>query len=78
MKISTDGQRSYTNHCPNCPNLQLSPQHILSCPSIQARLIKISPEDPEDLIFSYEAVEVAKDVFDSSTKRSKAFFICTS
>ncbi|GFX41787.1 hypothetical protein TNCV_389001 [Trichonephila clavipes] len=24
MKISTDGQRSYNNHCPNCPNVQLS------------------------------------------------------
>ncbi|GFW87908.1 uncharacterized protein TNCV_1360121 [Trichonephila clavipes] len=47
MEISTDGQKSYTNHCPNCPNLQLYPQHILSCPAIQARLFNISPEDPE-------------------------------
>ncbi|GFV81637.1 RNase H domain-containing protein [Trichonephila clavipes] len=32
MKISTDGQRSITNHSSNCPNFQLSPQHVLSCP----------------------------------------------
>ncbi|GFX94094.1 RNase H domain-containing protein [Trichonephila clavipes] len=25
MKISTVGQRNYTNHCPNCPNVHLSP-----------------------------------------------------
>ncbi|GFY02242.1 hypothetical protein TNCV_5101011 [Trichonephila clavipes] len=34
MKISTDGQRSYTNNCLNCPNVHLSPQHILSCPTV--------------------------------------------
>ncbi|GFV54241.1 hypothetical protein TNCV_3467561 [Trichonephila clavipes] len=65
MKISTDGQRSYTNHCPNYLNIQQSPQHILSCSAIQererARLFKISPED---LIFSDKAVE----------ERSKASF----
>ncbi|GFW27366.1 hypothetical protein TNCV_590611 [Trichonephila clavipes] len=65
MKISSDGQRSYTNHCPNYPNVQLSSQHILSCPAIHARLFKVSPEDPEDLIFSYKAVEAAETVFDS-------------
>ncbi|GFU25957.1 RNase H domain-containing protein [Trichonephila clavipes] len=59
MKISTDGQRGYTNHCSNCCNVQLSPQHILSCPEIQTMLFKISAEDPEDLIFSYKVIEVA-------------------
>ncbi|GFU26516.1 hypothetical protein TNCV_2463591 [Trichonephila clavipes] len=34
MKFSTDGQRNYTNHC---PNIQLSPQHVLSCPETQAK-----------------------------------------
>ncbi|GFW23643.1 retrovirus-related Pol polyprotein from transposon 297 [Trichonephila clavipes] len=65
MKTSTDGNRSKTNHCPSCPNVQLSSQHILSCPEIQARLIKISTDDLEDLIFSDKAVEVAEAVFDS-------------
>ncbi|GFW45971.1 hypothetical protein TNCV_3275891 [Trichonephila clavipes] len=65
MKISTEGQKSHINHCPNCPNVQLSPQHILSCPAIQARLFKISSEDPEDLIFCDKAVEVAEAVFGS-------------
>ncbi|GFX68648.1 hypothetical protein TNCV_1800611 [Trichonephila clavipes] len=65
MKTSTDGQRAYINHCPNRPNVQLSPQYILSCPAIQARLFKISPEDPGDLIFSDKAVENAEAVFDS-------------
>ncbi|GFV18720.1 hypothetical protein TNCV_4756071 [Trichonephila clavipes] len=43
--------------------LKLTPTD--GCPTIQARLFKISPEDPEDLIFSDEAVEVVKAVFDS-------------
>ncbi|GFW96127.1 hypothetical protein TNCV_958401 [Trichonephila clavipes] len=71
MKISIEGlnkvlkggkssQRSYTNHC---PNVQLSPQHVLNFPVIQASLFKISPEDPDDLIFSDETVEVAEAVF---------------
>ncbi|GFU67201.1 hypothetical protein TNCV_4689331 [Trichonephila clavipes] len=62
-KISPDGQRSYTNHCPNCPTVQLSPQHILSYPAIRAGFFKIGPKDPEDLIFSGKAVEEV--VFDS-------------
>ncbi|GFW88212.1 hypothetical protein TNCV_2649051 [Trichonephila clavipes] len=57
IKIPTDGKRSYKNHCQNCPNAQLSLQHALSCPAIQAKLFKISPEDPEDVIFSDKAVE---------------------
>ncbi|GFT05419.1 hypothetical protein TNCV_124211 [Trichonephila clavipes] len=60
MKISTDRQRSYTNNCSKFPNVQLSPQHILSCPAIQARLFKICPKDPDYLIFSDKAVEVVK------------------
>ncbi|GFX33133.1 hypothetical protein TNCV_5043011 [Trichonephila clavipes] len=65
MKISNDGQRSQTNHCPNCLNIQLVPQHVLRYPAIQTRLFNISPEDPEDLIFIDKAAEVAKAVFDS-------------
>ncbi|GFV90103.1 nup43 [Trichonephila clavipes] len=61
---STDGQRSYTNHCQNCPNVQLSPQHILSSPAIQAMHLNISLKDPEDLIFSDKVVEVAEALFD--------------
>ena len=36
LKISTDGQRSYTNTCPNCPDLQLSPQHVFDCSTIRS------------------------------------------
>ncbi|GFS51382.1 hypothetical protein TNCV_548681 [Trichonephila clavipes] len=42
-------KKFYTNNCPNCPNIQLPSQHILSCQEIQARLFKISPKDLEDL-----------------------------
>ncbi|GFX66762.1 hypothetical protein TNCV_3048601 [Trichonephila clavipes] len=69
-KISTDGQRSYTNHCPICPNVQLSPQH--SCPTIQARLFKISPED---LIFPDKAVERLPKLSSTASERSKAFLL---
>ncbi|GFX40997.1 hypothetical protein TNCV_2216951 [Trichonephila clavipes] len=66
MKISIEGQRSCSNHYPNCPNVQLSPQHILSCPEFtQAQLFKISQNDLEDLIFSDKAVEAAEVVFDN-------------
>ncbi|GFV84231.1 RNase H domain-containing protein [Trichonephila clavipes] len=65
MKISTDGQKRYTNHCPNCSNVQLSPQHVLNCPAIKASVFKIGPEDPENLIFSDKAVEVAEGDEDS-------------
>ncbi|GFU38322.1 hypothetical protein TNCV_2433161 [Trichonephila clavipes] len=63
-----NGPRSYIIRFPYCPNVQLSPQHILRCPAIhththtQARLFKISPED---LIFSDKAVEVDETTFDS-------------
>ncbi|GFX12195.1 hypothetical protein TNCV_1103131 [Trichonephila clavipes] len=69
MKISTDGQRSHANHCPNCTNVQLSLQHVFGCPEIQSRLFEISPEY---LIFSDKAVEVA---FDTASERSKASFL---
>ncbi|GFU63498.1 integrase catalytic domain-containing protein [Trichonephila clavipes] len=36
-----------------------------NCPAIQAGLFKISPEDPENLIFSDKAVEAAQTVFDN-------------
>ncbi|GFX13087.1 hypothetical protein TNCV_2357431 [Trichonephila clavipes] len=57
MIISTDGQKVTQITAQTTPNDQLSPQHILSCPAIQGRLFKISPEDPDDLIFFDKAVE---------------------
>ncbi|GFU92614.1 hypothetical protein TNCV_4795421 [Trichonephila clavipes] len=72
MKISTDGQ-SYTNHCTNYPYVQLSPQHILNCPAIQARLFKIGPEDTENLIFD-KTVERLSKLCSTVSKRSKASF----
>ena len=66
MRISADGQRSYTRLCPHCPdNIQLSPQHILSCPAMLAKLFNISIEDPVELLFTDKAVEIARAVFDS-------------
>ncbi|GFX89554.1 hypothetical protein TNCV_72471 [Trichonephila clavipes] len=49
----------------NYPNVQLSPQYILSCRSIQSRLFKISPKDPEDVMFSDKAVKAADAVLDN-------------
>ncbi|GFW31650.1 hypothetical protein TNCV_4683231 [Trichonephila clavipes] len=37
MKISPDDQRSY-NASPHCPDIHLSPNHILNCSSILAKL----------------------------------------
>ncbi|GFT92619.1 hypothetical protein TNCV_1481061 [Trichonephila clavipes] len=65
MEIFTDGQISYTSHCPNCPNVKLPTQHIFIYRIIQARLFKISPKDPEDLIYYDKDVEVAEAVYDS-------------
>ena len=65
MKISADGQRSYSKHSPYCPDFYLSPQHTFGCLALQVRLFKINLEDPDDLIFSDKAVEVAEAIFDS-------------
>ncbi|XP_054713646.1 uncharacterized protein LOC129223104 [Uloborus diversus] len=57
MKISNDGVRRYSIHCPHCPDFQLSPQYGFACPAIQARLLKISMDDPNDMILLEKAVE---------------------
>ncbi|GFX45110.1 hypothetical protein TNCV_3431581 [Trichonephila clavipes] len=72
MKISIDGQRRYSNHCPNCPNVQKSSQHVLNCPAIQVRFSKISPEDLEYSIFSKKLLRLPKR-FSTASERSKSF-----
>ncbi|GFX88353.1 hypothetical protein TNCV_1705731 [Trichonephila clavipes] len=72
MQIPTDGQESYTNHYPNCPNVQLSPQHILSCPAIQARIFKVRQEDTEYFIFSDKAIMTSLNLSKTASERSKA------
>ncbi|GFV71361.1 hypothetical protein TNCV_3133521 [Trichonephila clavipes] len=40
MKIHPDMTRSYVQ-CQHCPDLQLTPNHILECPTIATKLLKM-------------------------------------
>ncbi|GFU16270.1 hypothetical protein TNCV_4422251 [Trichonephila clavipes] len=65
MKISPDGQRIY-NTCPNCPDIQLSPNHIFNCPSILAKFhnIDLNPTHYQ-LLYSLKVVDIARAVLDA-------------
>ncbi|GFW24063.1 hypothetical protein TNCV_4951071 [Trichonephila clavipes] len=40
MKIHPDKTRSYVQ-CKHCPDLQLTPIHILECPTVATKLLKM-------------------------------------
>ncbi|GFW81194.1 hypothetical protein TNCV_4805621 [Trichonephila clavipes] len=40
MKIHPDKTRSYVQ-CKHCPDLQLTPNHILECPTVATKLLKM-------------------------------------
>ncbi|GFT87872.1 hypothetical protein TNCV_799781 [Trichonephila clavipes] len=64
-KISPDGQRSYNTY-PNCPDIQLCPHHIFSCPSILAKLhnIDLNPTDHQ-LLYSSKVIDMTRTILDA-------------
>ncbi|GFW98776.1 hypothetical protein TNCV_2837371 [Trichonephila clavipes] len=74
MKISTEKQISYTNQCSNCPYVQLSPQHILSCPAIQSRLFKKSAQKIKKILSSFIKLLRLPKLYSTASEQSKASF----
>ena len=61
MKILPDGSRTFPK-CKHCPDIQLDPTHVLSCPSISAALFKIDLNCTRETLYSDKAENVAREV----------------
>ncbi|GFT70846.1 RNase H domain-containing protein [Trichonephila clavipes] len=65
MKIHPDKTRSYVQ-CKHCPDLQLTPNHILECPTIATKLLKMGMVPLRDclreLLYSPDAPRIAEAV----------------
>ncbi|GFU39775.1 RNase H domain-containing protein [Trichonephila clavipes] len=65
MKIHPDKTRSYVQ-CKHCPDLQLTPNHILECPTVATKLLKMGMvplRDPlRELLYSPDARRIAEAV----------------
>ncbi|GFX99205.1 hypothetical protein TNCV_2493861 [Trichonephila clavipes] len=60
MKIHPDKTRSYVQ-CKHCPDLQLTPNHILECPTVATKLLKMGMSLRE-LLYSPDAPRIAEAV----------------
>ncbi|GFX66474.1 probable RNA-directed DNA polymerase from transposon BS [Trichonephila clavipes] len=65
MKIHLDKTRSYVQ-CKHCPDLQLTPNHILECPTVATKLLKMGMVPLRDslweLLYSPDAPRIAEAV----------------
>ncbi|GFX62631.1 hypothetical protein TNCV_4867911 [Trichonephila clavipes] len=65
MKIHSDKTRSYVQ-CKHCPDLQLTPNHILECPTVATKLLKIGMvplrDSLRELLYSPDAPRIAEAV----------------
>ncbi|GFY28203.1 retrovirus-related Pol polyprotein from transposon opus [Trichonephila clavipes] len=65
MKIHPDKTRSYVQ-CKHCPDLQLTPNHILECPTVATKLLKMGMVPMRDslreLLYSPDAPRIAEAV----------------
>ncbi|GFY19920.1 hypothetical protein TNCV_2146131 [Trichonephila clavipes] len=65
MKIHPDKTRSYVQ-CKHCPDLQLTPNHILECPTVATKLLKMGMvhlrDSLRELLFSPDAPRIAEAV----------------
>ncbi|GFY34829.1 RNase H domain-containing protein [Trichonephila clavipes] len=65
MKIHPDKKRSYVQ-CKHCPDLQLTPNHILECPTVATKLLKMGMVPLRDslweLLYSPDAPRIAEAV----------------
>ncbi|GFU71851.1 RNase H domain-containing protein [Trichonephila clavipes] len=62
MKIHPDKTRSYVQ-CKHCPDLQLTPNHLLECPTVATKLLKIGMVPLRDslleILYSPDAPRIA-------------------
>ncbi|GFW75212.1 RNase H domain-containing protein [Trichonephila clavipes] len=65
MKIHPDKTRSYVQ-CKHCPDLQLTPNHILECPTVATKLLKMEMvplrDSLRELLYSPDAPRIAEAV----------------
>ncbi|GFX30242.1 hypothetical protein TNCV_1963491 [Trichonephila clavipes] len=65
MKIHPDKTRLYVK-CKHCPDLQLTPNHILECPTVATKLLKMAMVPLRDslweLLYSPDAPRIAEAV----------------
>ncbi|GFV32897.1 hypothetical protein TNCV_1745391 [Trichonephila clavipes] len=65
MKIPPDKTRSYFQ-CKHCPCLQLTPNHILECPTVATKLLKMEIVPLRDslweILYSGDAPRIAEVV----------------
>ncbi|GFT36223.1 uncharacterized protein TNCV_4778511 [Trichonephila clavipes] len=65
MKIHPDKTRSYVQ-CKHCPDLQLTPNHILECPNVATKLLKMGMvplrDSLRELLYSPDAPRIAEAV----------------
>ncbi|GFW00920.1 reverse transcriptase domain-containing protein [Trichonephila clavipes] len=65
MKIHPDKTRSYVL-CKHCPDLQLTPNHILECPTVATKLLKMGMfplrDSLRELLYSPDAPRIAEAV----------------
>ncbi|GFV78605.1 hypothetical protein TNCV_1889111 [Trichonephila clavipes] len=65
MKIHPDKTRSYVQ-CKHCPDLQLTPNHILECPTVATKLLKMGMVPLRDSLreplYSPDAPRIAEAV----------------
>ncbi|GFU19069.1 hypothetical protein TNCV_431011 [Trichonephila clavipes] len=63
MKIYPDKTRSYVQ-CKHCPDLQLTPNHILECPTVATKLLKMGMvplrDSLRELLYSPDAPRIAE------------------
>ncbi|GFY05450.1 RNase H domain-containing protein [Trichonephila clavipes] len=65
MKIHPDKTRSYVQ-CKHCPDLLLTPNHILECPTVATKLLKMGMvplrDSLQELLYSPDAPRIAEAV----------------
>ncbi|GFX32411.1 RNase H domain-containing protein [Trichonephila clavipes] len=65
MKIHPDKIRSYVQ-CKHCPDLQLTPNHMLECPTVATKLLKMGMvplrDSLRELLYSPDAPRIAEAV----------------
>ncbi|GFW36592.1 RNase H domain-containing protein [Trichonephila clavipes] len=65
MKIHPDKTRSYVQ-CKHCPDLHLTPNHILECPTVATKLLKMGMvplrDSLRELLYSPDAPRIAEAV----------------
>ncbi|GFX04199.1 RNase H domain-containing protein [Trichonephila clavipes] len=65
MKIHPDKTRSYVK-CKHCPDLQLTPNHILKCPIVATKLLKMGMvplrDSLREILYSPDAPRIAEAV----------------